>query len=152
MNAEGARIYDEVALKAAMEKAAKLLDAWQADGIGVHSLFDDSYPAPLRDIHQMPPLVFTRGSLQNDRRSIAVVGTRTPTKAGVATATRIATALVENGVTVVSGLAQNIDTAAHTAALRAHGRTAAVIGTGVNRYYPPANRAFNRRSLSVAWS
>jgi DNA processing protein len=93
----------------------------------------------------MPPVVFTRGTLSEDRRAVAVVGTRKPSEHGLTTATQIATALAENGVTVVSGLAQGIDTAAHTAALKARGRTVAVVGTGVNRTYPAANAALQRR-------
>lgn len=136
---------DEAAITAALVEAAGLVDGWRANGISVHSLFDDSYPARLRDIHQMPPVVFTRGTVAEDRRAIAVVGTREPTDRGVAIAIQIATTLVENDVTVVSGLAAGIDTAAHVAALEAGGRTVAVIGTGIDRSYPPANTALQRR-------
>jgi DNA processing protein len=139
---------DDAAIAAALKEARDLIDGWHADGIGVHSLFDDSYPARLRDIHQMPPVVFTRGTLADDCRAVAVVGTRKPTERGVAIATQIATALAENGVTVVSGLAQGIDTAAHTAALAAGGRTVAVIGTGVNRSYPATNAALQLRIVA----
>lgn len=131
---------DEASAHALLDAAEAELRTWVADGIGVHTLFDDSYPARLRDIHQMPPIVFTRGALADDRRAVAVVGTRRPTARGVEIADDIATALAESGVTVVSGLAEGIDTAAHTAALRVGGRTVAVIGTGVNRYYPAKNR------------
>jgi DNA processing protein len=124
-----------------LAEAENEIHTWEADGIGVHTLFDDSYPTRLRDIHQMPPIVFTRGTLAGDRRAVAVVGTRKPTDRGIEIAEAIASALAESGVTVVSGLAQGIDTAAHTAALRAGGRTVAVIGTGVNRHYPAANKA-----------
>ncbi|MFF0379145.1 DNA-processing protein DprA [Actinoplanes missouriensis] len=136
---------DLAAVDAALEAAAADLRSWQADGIGVHTLFDDAYPARLRDIWQMPPIVFTRGSLAEDRRAVAVVGTRQPTDRGLATAESVASALADAGVTVVSGLAMGIDTAAHTAALRAGGRTVAVIGTGVNRYYPALNRELQDR-------
>jgi DNA processing protein len=138
---------DLEAVEDALRAAQQEIDVWRAEGIDVHSLFDDSYPAPLRDIHQMPPIVFTRGTLADDRRAVAVVGTRKPTPDGVAIADAIATALAESGVTVVSGLAQGIDTAAHTAALRAGGRTVAVIGTGINRYYPAANKALQQRII-----
>lgn len=132
-------------IQEALDAAWTELRAWTADGIGVHSLFDETYPAGLRDIHQMPPLVFTRGTLAEDRRAVAVVGTRKPTDHGLGIAESCASALAESGITVVSGLAAGIDTAAHTAALRAGGRTVAVIGTGVNRYYPAANRALQNQ-------
>ena len=128
-----------------LEAAHADLAAWAAQGIGVHTIFDDTYPVRLRDIHQMPPLVFTRGILAEDRRAVAVVGTRWPSEHGLRLAENFATALVESGITVVSGLARGVDTAAHTAALRAGGRTVAVIGTGINKYYPPENRVLQDR-------
>jgi DNA processing protein len=132
-------------VEAALHAATAELEAWQIKRIGVHTLLDDSYPARLRDIREMPPVVFTRGALAEDRRAIAVVGTRKPTDRSIGIAEAIATALAESGVTVVSGLAMGIDTAAHTAALRAGGRTVAVIGTGVDRYYPAPNKALQQR-------
>ena len=140
---------DEATIAQVLNEANELVRGWSADGIGVHSLFEDSYPVRLRDIHEMPPLVFTRGELAADRRAVAVVGTRKPSDRGLQIADRIATALAESGVTVVSGLAQGIDTAAHTAALRAKGRTVAVIGTGVNRCYPAANKELQQRIVQV---
>ncbi|WP_432836366.1 DNA-processing protein DprA [Dactylosporangium sp. CA-092794] len=142
----GATLFDDDdAFDAALDAAADEVRGWLTEGIAVHCLFDESYPAPLRDIHQMPPVVFTRGSLADDRRAVAVVGTRNPSERGVRTARRAATALARSAVTVVSGLAKGIDTAAHEAALEAGGRTVAIIGTGVNRSYPAANRPLQDR-------
>jgi DNA processing protein len=63
----GATLFDDGdALDIALGAAAAEVQGWSADGIGVHCLFDDSYPARLRDIHQMPPMVFTRGTLAED--------------------------------------------------------------------------------------
>lgn len=114
---------------------------WEARGIAVHSVLDERYPAQLRDIHQVPPVVFTRGELDVDRRSVAVVGTRKASDRGRSIAAAVATALVANEITVVSGLAAGIDTAAHKAALAAGGRTVAVIGTGIDHYYPRENKS-----------
>jgi DNA processing protein len=119
--------------------------SWEADGIGVHAFYEPSYPMQLRDIHELPPLIFTRGELRDDRRAVAVVGTRQASPRGLGIAAAVATALATNGVTVVSGLAAGIDTAAHTAALEAGGRTVAVIGTGIQRAYPAANAELQRR-------
>lgn len=132
-------------LDLALSKARSAIEEWRRDDIGVHSLLGDSYPAQLRDVHQIPPLLFSRGLLVDDRRAVAVVGTRKASPRGLQIAGRIATALAEDGVTVVSGLASGIDTAAHTAALRAGGRTVAVIGTGIKRCYPAENRALQQR-------
>ncbi|MEU5548166.1 DNA-processing protein DprA [Micromonospora sp. NPDC047793] len=136
----GETLFGDDPVRDALGAARAEMQAWAAEGIEVYSFFDDAYPARLRDIHQMPPIVFTRGTLAEDRRAVAVVGTRRPTERGVGIAETCAAALAESGITVVSGLAAGIDTAAHTAALRAGGRTVAVIGTGVNRCYPAANR------------
>ncbi|WJK33493.1 DNA-processing protein DprA [Solwaraspora sp. WMMA2065] len=113
---------------------------WQADGIGVHAFSDDSYPAQLRGIKEAPPLLFTRGRLRANDRAIAVIGSRKASERGLVIARSVAASLVNRGVTVASGLAHGIDTAAHTAALAAGGRTVAVIGTGIRNYYPSANR------------
>ena len=110
------------------------------------SVLDDDYPPNLRTIHNRPPLLFVRGRLTpKDARSVAVVGTRRPSDAGLRHARAVASGLTEAGYTVVSGLAAGIDTAAHTATLDRDGRTVAVIGTGIRRTYPPANAELQQR-------
>jgi DNA protecting protein DprA len=99
-------------------------------------------PPTLRLIYNLPPFLFIRGAITDaDLRSVAVVGIRTASADGISRAGQLARLLAGEDVTVVSGLARGIDTAAHTAALEAGGRTIAVIGTGINRYYPAENRA-----------
>ena len=96
--------------------------------------------ANLRMIHQHPPVLFMRGTAdERDATSVAVVGTRQPTPRGIDQASQLAAGLAANGVPVISGLAAGIDTAALTAALTAGGRSVAVIGTGIDRVYPPQN-------------
>ncbi|WP_440081589.1 DNA-processing protein DprA [Streptosporangium sp. LJ11] len=129
----------------AIADAAELVEGWEKARIGVHACFDLDYPSRLRSIHQMPPLLFSRGGLVEDQRAIAVVGTRQASERGLRIASVVARELALNDVTVVSGLAKGIDTAAHRAALDAHGRTVAVIGTGINRFYPSENRALQER-------
>ncbi|MET9231395.1 DNA-processing protein DprA [Lentzea sp. NPDC003310] len=105
------------------------------------TILDEAFPANLRLVHNPPPFLFIRGEItEDDLRSVAVVGTRQASDEGLKRAGRMARELVNRGVTVVSGLAQGIDTAAHTAALAAGGRTIAVVGTGINRYFPASNR------------
>jgi len=120
--------------------AAEEITGWRAEGIGVHAFFDSTYPAQLLGIREMPPLLFTRGDLRVRDRAVAVVGSRSATDEGLRISRAVSTSLANRGVTVASGLAKGIDTAAHTAALEAGGRTVAVIGTGIQRYYPAANR------------
>lgn len=123
------------------------LDALEAQLVTV---LDDAYPANLRMIHDHPPFLFVRGSLApSDDRAIAVVGTREPSDEGARDAQHLAGALAQRGITVVSGLAAGIDTAAHTGALNAGGRTLAVFATGINRVYPASNRSL---SMSIAGS
>jgi DNA processing protein len=110
------------------------------------SIWDAEYPSNLKRIYDPPPFLFVRGTLdERDAWSLAIVGTRAPSPAAVHLAVKFSTELVRLGIPVVSGLARGVDTAAHTAALRAHGRTLAVIGSGVDVIYPPENRGLADR-------
>ncbi len=112
----------------------------ERQGIHLVTVLDDAYPTNLRHIYNRPPFLFVRGELRAaDNRAVAVVGTRSPSDAGLDQASRLATGLAAQGVTVLSGLARGIDTAAHHAALAAGGRTVAVMGTGIDRIYPSEN-------------
>jgi DNA processing protein len=104
-------------------------------------VLDRQYPSNLRLIPNLPPFLFYRGELQgDDARSVAVVGTRNATQDGIQRAARMSKLLAEKCITVVSGLARGIDTAAHRAALAADARTIAVLGTGITRCYPVENQ------------
>jgi DNA processing protein len=135
-------------LRAALRDTASLaervdaeVEAAAAVGARLVTVMDDGYPANLHRIPNLPPFLFCRGEIRGvDTRSVAVVGTRQASKAGVDNAGRMARLLAQRGVTVVSGLARGIDTAAHREALAAGGRTIAVLGTGISRCYPAENR------------
>jgi DNA processing protein len=102
------------------------------------------YPALLRAVPS-PPALWVRGALgPDDALAVAIVGARRATPYGLATAERIAAELAARGVTIVSGFARGIDTAAHRGALEAGGRTLAVLGCGIDVVYPPENRALVR--------
>jgi DNA processing protein len=119
---------------------------WRDGGIRLLTLLDPDYPDNLRAVHDRPPLIFVAGRLNpGDGRSVAVIGSRRGSPAGLDAARRTAEQLVGAGYVVASGLAAGIDTAAHTAALDAGGRTLAVIGTGLNHAYPPQNAGLQRR-------
>ena len=125
--------------------AERDLDRWRAKGIRPLTVLDPDYPENLRGVHDRPPLIFVAGRLEpGDARSVAVVGARAASDRGRVAARRIAEHLIDAGYTVVSGLAEGIDTAAHTAALERDGRTVAVIGTGLERIYPPQNASLQR--------
>lgn len=113
-------------------------------GVRVHGAGE--YPAKLRDADHPVELLYYIGNWELvDTPCVAVVGTREPTEEGTATAQRIAKTLVKHGYTVVSGLAKGIDTAAHTAALEAGGRSIAVIGTSLFDAYPRENAPLQDR-------
>lgn len=102
---------------------------------------DEDYPAQLRPSAVAPSVLHVRGALRaEDALAVAVVGSRQATSYGIEMAERLAADLAGRGVTVVSGLARGIDSAAHRGALRAGGRTIAVLGSGVDVIYPPENR------------
>lgn len=132
-------------LEQARAEAESDLNSWVAAGYTVTSLLDDAYPAYLAGVHQAPALLFTQGHLVPDDNGVSVVGSRTPTGPERRAAGDVATGLVEAGLTVVSGLASGIDTAAHEAALVAGGRTVAIMGTGLDHTYPAENRKLRQR-------
>lgn len=99
------------------------------------------YPETLRDITDRPAMLFVRGRLdERDRFGVAIVGTRRPSPYGRAVATRFARDLSDIGLTIVSGGALGIDTAAHRATVGAGGRTLVVLGCGLNVRYPADNQ------------
>ncbi len=123
-----------------VEQAQAEIKAAEKAGAYLVTVFDEDYPSNLRVIPKLPPFLFYRGELfRSDTRSVAVVGTREASTKGIDRARKLASRLVDEKVTVVSGLAKGIDTAAHTAALDAGGRTLAVIGTGILHVYPKEN-------------
>jgi DNA processing protein len=102
---------------------------------------DTDYPARLREISQPPPILYLQGEiLEEDAWAVAIVGTRRVTAYGRQVTEEIATFLAQKGITIVSGLARGVDGIAHQSALKAGGRTLAVLGSGVNRIYPPEHR------------
>ncbi|MGW5215410.1 DNA-processing protein DprA [Streptomyces sp. NPDC004051] len=122
-----------------LDGIAAEIAGWEREGLRLVTILDEDYPLYLRLVHQRPPFLFLRGTPVEDDLRVAVVGTRTPTQEGIAHARAIAGGLAERGVTVVSGLAAGIDTAAHATALAVGGRTVAVLGTGLRRAYPTQN-------------
>jgi DNA processing protein len=116
-------------------------DQIQAEGIQVLTWENDDYPTRLSDIDNPPPVLYLRGNYSLvDEWAVAVVGTRRITAYGRQVTERIVTKLAQAGVTVVSGLARGIDGVAHKTALEFSGRTIAVLGSGVDRIYPPEHR------------
>lgn len=106
---------------------------------------DAGYPRLLKEIHDPPIGLYRKGKYEFDHPCVAIVGSRRTTLYGQATARRFAAELGRLGFAVVSGLARGIDTAAHEGALSVGGKTAAVLGAGIDIIYPPENLQLYRR-------
>ncbi len=110
-------------------------------GINVLTWNDEIYPRRLKEIDQPPPVLYTLGDLTvQDEWATAIVGTRRMTGYGRQVTEELAELLANHGVTVVSGLARGVDACAHNTTLKHGGRTIAVLGSGVDRIYPPEHR------------
>jgi DNA processing protein len=115
-------------------------------GIEIVPFSDPSYPERLRAIADPPPCLYVKGSLQaDDEKAVAIVGSRSASDYGRRVARDLARGLASLGFTVVSGMARGIDGMAHESALQAGGRTIAVLGSGVDRAYPPEHEGLYRR-------
>jgi DNA processing protein len=134
---------DFVSRAVAEECADRVFATLKSRGVshfGVRINHAGDYPQRLRDARYPVELLYYRGAWElSEARSVAVVGSRKPSEDGIRRANQIARALVRQDFTVVSGLAQGIDTAAHTTALAEGGRTIAVVGTPLGEVYPKAN-------------
>jgi len=122
------------------ETVKKDLDLVFAKSYRVVTQTDALYPPLLREIPDPPPFLYVYGGLDAGTGNIAVVGSRHATHYGIATAKRLSANLAAMGLTVVSGMALGIDTAAHEGALAAGKRTIAVLGSGLEKVYPTQNR------------
>jgi DNA processing protein len=134
---------------------AKVISNWQnhADptseinlardrNIAILTQEDEDYPKALRESFDAPVVLYVWGKLlEKDLHSVAIVGSRKMTHYGRETARKFGFQLAGAGLTVVSGLARGIDTAAHEGAVAAKGRTIAVLGSGLMQLYPPENLA-----------
>ncbi len=121
------------------------LDKAAALGFRILSQADPDYPPLLLQIPDPPPVLYTYGDLGGVSRAVALVGSRQAGRYGLQTTRRLAGDLAEAGITVVSGMARGIDTAAHEGALERGGRTVAVLGSGLDRIYPYENRELYHR-------
>ncbi len=132
---EGARRYAEKQLSRLNTIEGRILTFW-----------DKQYPEPLKKIYDPPPFLFVRGEVcEDDKYSIAIVGTRSPSDYGNSMAEKFSQEFTRIGITVVSGLARGVDTVAHSIAIKNGGRTLAVIGSGLDVVYPPENRSLFER-------
>ncbi len=117
------------------------IDLIDQHGVTLLAIEDANYPALLRQIYDPPSLLYVRGSIEKcDSLGLAIVGSRACTLYGREQADRLAGLCSQAGLTIISGGARGIDSAAHRATLRVKGRTIAVVGCGLAECYPPENR------------
>ncbi len=137
----GTKLADAIIYREAKSTAEDELRRCRENGYQI--LFEDlpEYPSLLREMPDPPSLLYCNGNLlPEDELAVAIVGSRKCTHYGLQQAEKIAAALARAGITIVSGLARGIDQAAHTGALKAGGRTIAVMATGLAHIYPPEHR------------
>ncbi len=119
----------------------KELDLLDQHKVRVLTINDGLYPQNLKEIHDPPPVLYFKGSIiEKDKNSISIVGSRKATYYGKMVAENLSKDLALVGLTIISGMARGIDTAAHKGALSVNGRTIAVLGCGIDLIYPPENR------------
>lgn len=129
-----------IAKRAQLDLEAQLAKVHRI-GAKLLTLADDDYPPLLRQVENAPTVLYVKGALKpEDELALAIVGTRKASNYGAQAAYKFAQQLVSNGITIISGLAQGIDTAAHKGALDGGGRTVAVIGCGLDIVYPRENQ------------
>jgi len=126
----------------------KVWDKIEKQGIKILTWEDEAYPQRLKEIDQPPPVLYIRGEyLPDDLFAVAIVGTRRATPYGRQITEELSSFLAANGMTVISGLARGVDSVAHQATLKAGGRTIAVLGSGVDKIYPPEHRVLAEQMM-----
>ncbi|MGD0278602.1 MAG: DNA-processing protein DprA [Smithella sp.] len=120
-----------------VKKEFELIDK---NKVNIITYQDELYPRKLLNIYDRPPFIYVRGHLHEEDINIAIVGSRMASTYGKYTTERISRELALKGLTIVSGMARGIDSAAHRGAVEAHGKTIAVLGSGLDVIYPPENK------------
>jgi DNA processing protein len=116
------------------------LDLLKKYNVNIITYQNELYPQKLLNVYDRPPFIYVMGNLNKDDINIAIVGSRAASTYGKYTTERISRELALKGITVVSGMARGIDSAAHRGAITAQGRTIAILGSGLDVIYPPENK------------
>ncbi|QGH70085.1 DNA-processing protein DprA [Pseudactinotalea sp. HY158] len=142
--ADGPALFGDPELEAGLARATAEVTSWAEAGHRWLTVLDADYPSRLFGIRETPPFLFYQGTLQEHDQGMSVVGSRSASDHGLHLADRVARHLASRDLTVIAGLADGIDTAAHRAALDVDGRTVAVLGTGITKSYPASNRTLQQ--------
>ena len=144
----GLKLIERIAQARQNVDLEKLWAKIEAQGIQILTWEDEAYPQRLKEIDQPPPVLYVRGDyLPDDLFAVAIVGTRRVTAYGRQITEELAAFLAANGITVISGLARGVDAVAHQTALKSGGRTIGVLGSGVDKIYPPEHRAMAEKMM-----
>lgn len=134
-------IADRQIWRSAQDEALRQIDRAERDGVLIVSALDEAYPVALREARDAPFILFVRGSLPAaDAHTVAVIGTRQPTRHGELVAKRVTDFLVREQRWIVSGLAVGCDSVAHRACIDAGGKTIAVLAHGLHTVAPASNQ------------
>jgi len=126
------------------EKVEREMETAHKMNVSIVTFQDPRYPKALLNIYDFPPFLYVKGILRENDINIAVVGSRVASTYGKFSTERLCRELAMHGITVVSGMARGIDSAAHRGALAGKGRTIAVLGSGLDVVYPPENEKLFR--------
>ena len=130
----------------------KQVEMIEREGIQAVHVGDSAYPEMLKEISDPPVVVYVRGDIRpQDKYAIAIVGSRNLTHYGEAVAESISRELTSMGFTIVSGMARGVDSISHKSAIKAGGRTIAVLGSGVDVPYPPENKMLMNRIAEAGY-
>jgi DNA processing protein len=123
------------------DRVDKEMEGIKKNNVRLVTIKDEQYPAGLRQLNDAPIVLYTKGEMEGlDKYAVAMVGSRNPTYYGSQVAEGMSYELAMKGLTIVSGMARGIDTASHRGALKADGRTIAVLGSGIDVPYPRENK------------
>ena len=144
----GSKVIERVIKARQTVDLAMLWGKIEAQGIKILTWQDEAYPQRLKEIDQPPPVLYLRGDyLPDDLFAVAIVGTRRVTAYGRQITEELSSFLAGHGITIVSGLARGVDAIAHQTALKSGGRTLAVLGSGVDKIYPPEHRGLAEKMM-----
>ena len=144
----GLKVIERVVQARASVNLEKVWEKIEKQGIKILTWQDETYPQRLKEIDQPPPVLYIRGEyLPDDLFAVAIVGTRRITSYGRQITEELSAFLAANGMTVISGLARGVDAVAHQISLKSGGRTIAVLGSGVDKIYPPEHRGLAEQMM-----
>ncbi len=139
---------EQISVFTDFDKISKTLDNLNKTGVKLVKFGDKDYPELLKQIHDAPVILYIKGNIEEeDKYSLAIVGSRLSTTYGRCIADKLSGELSSIGFTIISGMARGIDSVAHKSAIKRGGRTIAVLGSGIDVIYPPENAGLGEKII-----